>query len=80
LKSSSSPVSFSTLTLNPLKAIKDARDKDDIESLIVRQGCWLDTFRESDCSGAKATFDARDKSQDLIIEELEDSDYDDFCM
>ena len=30
------------------------------------------------CTGAKATFDARDKSQDLIIEELEDSDYDDF--
>ena len=78
MKSSSSPVSFSTLTLNPLKALKNSRYKDDIESLVVRKGCRLDAFRESDCTGAKATFDARDKTQDLIIEELEDSDYDDF--
>ena len=78
MKSSSSPVSFSTLTLNPLKVLKNSRYKDDIESLVVRKGCRLDAFRESDCTGAKATFDARNKSQDLIIEELEDSDYDDF--
>ena len=78
LKSSSSPVSFSTLTLNPLKALKNKRYKDDIESLVVKQGCKLEAWRKSDCTGAKATFDARDKSQDLIIEELEDSDYDDF--
>ena len=62
LKSSSSPVSFSTLTLNPLKALKNARYKDDIESLVVRKGCRLDAFRELDCTGAKATFDARDKN------------------
>merc|ERR1711935_222815 len=78
LKSSSTPVSFSTLTLNPLKAFKNAKYKDDIESLVVRQGCKLEAWRKSDCTGAKATFDARDKTQDLIIEELEDSDYDDF--
>ena len=71
--------SFSTLTLNPLKALKNLVNyKDDIESLVVRKGCVLEVFQESDCTGAKATFDARDKSQDLIIEELEDSDYDDF--
>ena len=78
LKSSSSPVSFSTLTLNPLKAFKNAKYKDDIESLVVRQGCKLEAWRKSDCTGAKALFDARELTQDLIIEELEDSDYDDF--
>ena len=71
-------MSFSTVTLNPLKAIRNARYKDDIESLVVRKGCILQAFKESDCTGAKATFDATNRSSDLIIEELEDSAYDDF--
>ena len=70
-------ISFSTLTLNPLKSLQNARYKNDIESLVVRKGCTLEVFKDSDCSGGKYTFRA-DKGQDLIVKELEDSDADDF--
>ena len=61
VKDTSSPTSFSTLVLNPLKAIQNARIKDDIESLVVRKGCKLEVFKESDCTGAKYTFEASKK-------------------
>ena len=70
--------SFSTLTLNPLKALKNLVNyKDDIESLVVRKGCVLEVFQESDCTGAKYTFRA-ESDEDLIVEELDESDAEDF--
>jgi len=70
--------SFSTLTLNPFKALKNLINyKDDIESLVVRKGCVLEVFQESDCTGAKYTFRA-ESDEDLIVEELDESDAEDF--
>jgi len=70
--------SFSTLTLNPLKALKNLINyKDDIESLVVRKGCVLEAFKDSDCTGDRAVFRA-ENDRDLIVDELEDSKYDDF--
>ena len=70
--------SFSTLTLNPLKALKNLVNyKDDIESLVVRKGCVLEVFQESDCTGSKYTFRA-ESDEDLIVEELDESDAEDF--
>ena len=77
IKGDGLPKSFSTLTLNPLKALKNKRYKDDIESLIVRRGCNLEVFKDSDCTGDKYTFRAKN-NEDLVVEELEDSDADDF--
>ena len=66
------------MTLNPLKALKNLINyKDDIESLVVRKGCVLEAFKESDCTGDRAVFRA-DNDRDYIVEELEDSKYDDF--
>ena len=70
--------SFSTLTLNPLKALKNLINyKDDIESLVVKKGCTLEVFKDSDCTGDKYTFRAK-PDQDLIVEELDESDAEDF--
>ncbi len=71
------PRSFSTLNLNPLKSLENRKYKDDIESLVVRKGCTLEVFKDSDCTGSKYTFRANN-AEDLIVKELEDSDADDF--
>jgi hypothetical protein len=71
-------ISFSILTRNPLKALKNLFNyKNDIESLVVRKGCTLEVFKDSDYSGGKYTFVAPPNA-DLIWRELEDSVADDF--
>jgi len=60
------------------KAVANARYKDDIESLVVRKGCKLQAFKKSDCTGRKATFDATNRRNDLIIKKLKGTAYDDF--
>ena len=47
------------------------------KSLVVRKGCVLEVFKESDCTGAKYTFRA-ESDEDLIVEELDESDAEDF--
>jgi hypothetical protein len=66
------PVSFSTKSLNPLKIILQSSRKDDIESLVVKKGCTLEVFKNSDCSGDKYTFVAP-QNQDLLVDDLDNS-------
>lgn len=78
IKADGKPVSFSTLSLNPLTSLNNARKKNDIESLVVRKGCTLTVYDDSGCTSGKSyTFQASN-SQDLIVEDLEDSDAEDF--
>lgn len=79
IKADGQPVSFSTnpLKVNPVQLLKNRKYKDDIESLVVRKGCTLTAYKESDCTGAQFNFKAS-KDEDLVYEELEDSDADEF--
>ena len=52
---------------------KNGRYKDDIESMIVRKGCSLHGYLESDCQGLNYDFKAA-KTSDRIFEDLEDDD------
>jgi hypothetical protein len=71
-------ISFSTLNMNPLKALKNLFDyKNEIKSLVVKKGCTLEVFKDSDYSGGRYTFVAL-PNKDLIWKQLKDSAADDF--
>lgn len=73
------PVSFTTnpFKVSPAQLLKNRKYKDDIESLVVRKGCTLTVYKESDCTGRSYTFRASNM-EDMIVDELEDSDAKDF--
>ena len=53
--------------------------KDDIEAIVVREGCALQVFKESDCSGGSFTFYGFDgQGYDTVVPRLRESPAPDF--
>ena len=53
--------------------------KDDIEAMVIREGCALQVFKESDCSGGSFTFYGFDgQGTDTVVPRLRESPAPDF--
>ena len=55
------------------------RYKDDVEAIVIREGCALQVFKESDCSGGSFTFYGFDgQGSDTVVPRLRESPAPDF--